>query len=123
MDRTTNLMGLMLPKENPVKAAAITSFGQPPRYGDYADPVPNGPGEMLVEVLAAGLHRVARGQASGVHYSSSGGLPLVSGVEGVGRGTDDKLRYFVDMKATRLRNVEQALAEAAHAIERIVFTP
>ena len=38
-------------------------------------------------------------------------------------GTDDKLRYFVDMKATRLRNVEQAWAEAAHAIERIVFTP
>ena len=73
MDRTTNLMGRMPPKENPVKAAAITSFGQPPRYGDYADPVPNGPGEMLVEVLAAGLHRVARGQASGVHYSSSGG--------------------------------------------------
>ena len=115
-------MGRMPSKENPVKAAAITSFGQPPRYGDYADPVPNGPGEMLVEVLVAGLHRVARGQASGVHYSGSGGCrwPRVSRASG---GTDDKLRYFVDMKATRLRNVEQAWAEAAHAIERIVFTP
>ena len=46
--------------------------------------------------------------------------PRVSRASG---GTDDKLRYFVDMKATRLRNVEQAWAEAAHAIERIVFTP
>lgn len=78
-----------------MKAAVITSFDQPPRYGDYADPVCKGPGEMLVEVLAAGLHHVTRGQASGAHYSSSERLPLVPGVDGVGRGADGKLRYFV----------------------------
>ncbi len=66
-----------------MKAAVITSLDQPPHYSDYADPVPNGPGEML----AAGLHHVTRGQASGVHCSSSEGLPLVPGVDGVERGT------------------------------------
>lgn len=59
-----------------MKSAVITSFGLPSRYSDYADPAPEGPGEMLVEVLAAGLHHVTRGQASGVHCFSSGGLPL-----------------------------------------------
>ncbi|HHZ4816025.1 TPA: quinone oxidoreductase family protein [Yersinia enterocolitica] len=77
-----------------MKAAVISSFDQPPHYDDYADPTPKGPGEMLVEVLAAGLHHVTRGRASGVHYSSSEGLPLVPGIDGVGRGTDGKLRYF-----------------------------
>ena len=46
-----------------MKAAVITSFDAPPRYLDIADPVPDGPGELLVDVLAAGLHHVTRGRA------------------------------------------------------------
>jgi NADPH:quinone reductase-like Zn-dependent oxidoreductase len=100
-----------------VKAAVITSFDQPPHYGDHADPVPNNPGEMLVEVLAAGLHRVTRGQASGVHYSSSGGLPLVPGVDGVGRGDDGKLRYFVQSPGQIGAMADRTVIEIDRSIE------
>jgi NADPH:quinone reductase-like Zn-dependent oxidoreductase len=101
-----------------MKAAVISSFDQPPHYGDYADPVPKGPGEMLVEVLAAGLHRITRGQASGVHYSSGGGgLPLVPGVDGVGRGIDGKLRYFVQGPGQIGTMADRTVIELDHSIE------
>jgi NADPH:quinone reductase-like Zn-dependent oxidoreductase len=50
---------------------------------------------MLVEVLAVGLHPRVRSQADGSHYTSTGALPLIPGVDGVGRGIDGALRYFV----------------------------
>jgi NADPH:quinone reductase-like Zn-dependent oxidoreductase len=104
-------------KENRLKAAVISSFDQPPHYGDYADPVLKGPGEMLVEVLAAGLHHITRGQASGVHYSGSGGLPLVPGVDGVGRGADGKLRYFVQGPGQVGTMADRTVIELDHSIE------
>ena len=78
-----------------MKAALITSFDRPPRHADIADPVPDGPDELLVDVLAAGLHHVTRGRASGRHYSGNRGLPLIPGIDGVGRDADGRLRYFV----------------------------
>jgi NADPH:quinone reductase-like Zn-dependent oxidoreductase len=78
-----------------MKAAVITSFDQPPRYEDFAEPVAEGREEMQVEVLAAALHHLTMAKATGNHYSGSAELPLVPGVDGVGRGPDGKLRYFV----------------------------
>ncbi|MEW5740045.1 MAG: zinc-binding alcohol dehydrogenase family protein [Myxococcota bacterium] len=78
-----------------MKAAVITSFDQPPRYADFAEPVVKGPHEIRVEVLAAALHHLTMARAVGKHYSGSATLPLVPGVDGVGRDTDGKLRYFV----------------------------
>lgn len=78
-----------------MKAAVITSFDRPPRYGDFADPIPEGPEEMLVDVLAVGLHHLTRARASGTHYSGTVALPAVPGADGVGRGPDGLLRYFV----------------------------
>lgn len=100
-----------------MKAAVITSFDQPPHYGDHDDPVPNGPDEMLVEVLAAGLHHVTRGRASGSHYSSSGGPPLVPGIDGVGRGTDGKLRYFAQGPDQMGTMADKTVIKPAHSIE------
>lgn len=100
-----------------MKAAVVTSFERPPRYADIGAPVPELPGEMLVEVLAAGLHQLTRGRASGAHYSSTGMPPLVAGVDGVGRGTDGKLRYFVqgpDMHGTM---AEQTVIDLGRSIE------
>lgn len=105
------------PKEIPLKAAVITSFGQPPRYTDFAEPAPNGPEEMLVEVLAAGLHHLTRGRASGAHYSSAGSLPLVPGVDGVGRGTDGKLRYFAQIPGQIGTMADKTVIELDHSIE------
>jgi len=78
-----------------MKAAVVKSFDVPPRYEDFAEPLPKSHDEMLIDVLAVGLHPRVRSQADGSHYTSSGALPLIPGVDGVGRGADGKLRYFV----------------------------
>ncbi|MGH9587469.1 MAG: quinone oxidoreductase family protein, partial [Acidobacteriaceae bacterium] len=51
-------------------------------------------GEVLVEVKAAGLHQIVRAVASGSHYSGTGTLPLVPGLDGAGRLPDGKRVYF-----------------------------
>ena len=78
-----------------MRAAVVTSFAAAPRYQEFPAPVPAGADEMLVDVLAAGLHPRVRSQADGSHYTSTGELPLVPGIDGVGRGPDGLLRYFV----------------------------
>jgi len=78
-----------------MKAAVLSSFEKPPHYGDFAEPAPKSREEMQVVVLAAGLHHLTRAKAQGRHYSGVGALPLVPGIDGVGRGPDGKLRYFV----------------------------
>jgi len=76
-------------------AAVVTTFDSAPRYQEFPAPVPAGPDEMLVDVLAAGLHPRVRSQANGSHYTSTNELPLVPGIDGVGRGPDGRLRYFI----------------------------
>jgi NADPH:quinone reductase-like Zn-dependent oxidoreductase len=75
-------------------AAVVTEFGAPPRYLEVADPVAR-PGEILAEVVAAGLHPRVRSQADGSHYTSTGRLPLIPGVDGVVRMPDGALRYVI----------------------------
>ncbi len=76
-------------------AAVVQSFDHPPRYVRYGTPEPVGPDEALVDVLAVGLHPRVRTGASGGHYSSSGTLPMIPGVDGVGRLPDGGRVYFV----------------------------
>jgi NADPH:quinone reductase-like Zn-dependent oxidoreductase len=76
-------------------AAVVTSFAAPPQYAEFADPVADGPDEIVVDVLAAGLHQRVRSAADGTHYESDGTLPLIPGFDGVGRDADGALRYFV----------------------------
>jgi len=78
-----------------MRAAVVHSFDHPPRYQEVAEPAASGPHDEVVDVLAAGLHPRVRSGASGAHYTSTGVLPLVPGVDGVGRGADGRLRYFV----------------------------
>src|SRR5580698_5499061 len=77
-----------------MKAAIVLEAGKTPVYGDFKEPVP-GDGEVLVHVAAAALSNVVRSRASGTHYSSSGDLPFVAGVDGVGRLDDIRRVYFV----------------------------
>ena len=51
--------------------------------------------QAVVDVLAVGLHPRVRSGASGSHYTSTGKLPMVPGVDGVGRREDGQLVYFV----------------------------
>lgn len=74
-------------------AAVVTSFDEPPHYLPFDLPEPK-EGEVAVDVLAAGLHPRVRSGASGAHYTSTGALPLIPGVDGVGRRADGALVYF-----------------------------
>jgi NADPH:quinone reductase-like Zn-dependent oxidoreductase len=76
-------------------AAVVSSFDHAPRYETVNAPVPSNPDETLVDVIASGLHPRVRSQAGGSHYTSTGELPLIPGIDGVGRTADGELRYFL----------------------------
>ncbi|HEY1995321.1 MAG TPA: zinc-binding alcohol dehydrogenase family protein [Edaphobacter sp.] len=75
-----------------MNAAVVSTFDRPPRYTTFADPIA-GEGEKLVSVSAAGLHPIVKALAKGAHYGSSGELPFIAGVDGVGR-LEDSTRVF-----------------------------
>lgn len=74
-------------------AAVVTRFGTAPTWTAFPDPEPS-EDEVVGDVVAAGLHPRVRSQADGSHYTSEGSLPLIPGVDGVGRFPDGSLRYF-----------------------------
>ncbi|MFD1887166.1 quinone oxidoreductase family protein [Paenibacillus wenxiniae] len=78
-----------------MKAAIVYEFGQAPQYGEYELQALQSPHKVYINVIAAGLHQRVRSQADGSHYTSIGKLPLVPGVDGVGRLPDGRLVYFV----------------------------
>ncbi|HXW35546.1 MAG TPA: zinc-binding alcohol dehydrogenase family protein [Acidimicrobiales bacterium] len=75
-------------------AAVVTAFDEPPHYQQFVVPTP-GADQELVDVLAVGLHPRVRSAAAGKHYTSTGDLPLIPGVDGIGRMTDGTRVYFV----------------------------
>ena len=78
-----------------VHAAVVRSFDRPPRYEPFELPAPADRDQTLVDVLAVGLHPRVRSGASGSHYTSTGTLPMVPGIDGVGRRADGRTVYFV----------------------------
>lgn len=78
-----------------MKAALVTSFDRPPHYADVPAPTAENPHEQVVDVIAAALSNRVRSQADGSHYTTTGELPLVPGIDGVGRDADGRLRYFM----------------------------
>jgi len=99
-----------------MKAAVVSSFDSPPRYQEFPAPVPAGGHEMLVDVLAAGLHPRVRSQANGSHYTSTDELPLVPGIDGVGRGPDGRLRYFILPETTMGAMAEQTVIDTRRSV-------
>jgi NADPH:quinone reductase-like Zn-dependent oxidoreductase len=98
-------------------AAVVTSFGDPPRYQQLEAPTPTGADQQLVQVLAVGLHPRVRTGARGAHYTSSGTLPMIPGIDGVGRRADGTLVYFVAADDVRGTMAERALLDARRAVE------
>jgi NADPH:quinone reductase-like Zn-dependent oxidoreductase len=78
-----------------MKAALINKWGDTPKYVDTENPPLPAPDaeEVQVKVIAAGLHRLVRGRATGQHFSANI-LPHILGSDGVGRTPDGKLVYF-----------------------------
>ena len=78
-----------------INAAVVSSFDRPPRWEPFDLPAPADEDQQVVDVLAVGLHPRVRSGASGKHYTSTGKLPLVPGIDGVGRRADGRVVYFV----------------------------
>ncbi|MFJ4843317.1 zinc-binding alcohol dehydrogenase family protein [Streptomyces sp. NPDC088746] len=76
-------------------AAVITAYDAPPVHGEHPEPMARGEHEIVVDVLAAGLHHLTRAKAAGTHYSATGVFPLVPGADGVVRDSSGRLRYAV----------------------------
>ncbi|GAA2637231.1 quinone oxidoreductase family protein [Paractinoplanes durhamensis] len=75
-------------------AAVVTSFDEAPHYLPFEVPEVQ-EGQVVLDVLAAGLHPRVRTGATGQHYTSSGTLPMIPGIDGVGRRADGTAVYFV----------------------------
>jgi NADPH:quinone reductase-like Zn-dependent oxidoreductase len=97
-------------------AAVVRSFGSPPCFGTFPTPVVSGEHEILVDVLAAGLHPRVRSAADGSHYTSDGTLPLIPGVDAVGRTPEGELLYFVVPDTALGTMAEQAVVDRRRAI-------
>lgn len=105
-----------------MKAAVVTDFDHSPRYQDFATPTPVGPNEVLVDVVAAALSPRVRSQAAGSHYTSGDELPMIPGIDGVGRMPDGSLRYFLLPDTTLGSMAERAVIDIRRSIELQVGT-
>jgi NADPH:quinone reductase-like Zn-dependent oxidoreductase len=98
-----------------MKAALVLAFGQLPVYGDFPEPTPS-EGENHITVTAASLSQITRGRAAGMHYSSTGNVPFVVGIDGVGRLDDGRRVYFL-MPSTPFGSMaEQSVVHAEQCI-------
>jgi NADPH:quinone reductase-like Zn-dependent oxidoreductase len=100
-----------------MNAAVVTSFDEPPHYQQFDAPQPGTEHELLVEVLAVGLHPRVRTGARGAHYTSTGALPLIPGIDAVGQRPDGKRIYFMAAGDTNGTMADQALVDERRAIE------
>ncbi len=101
-----------------MKAAVVTDFDKPPRYAELEMPQVAGEGQVLVDVLATGIHPRVRTGASGSHYSSTGKLPMIPGIDGVGRRVSDGvLVYFACDDERSGAMCERAVAQAWRIVE------
>jgi NADPH:quinone reductase-like Zn-dependent oxidoreductase len=99
-----------------VHAAVVRSFGIPPRYETFDTPQPSADHDVTVRVLAAGLHPRVRSQADNSHYTSTGDLPLIPGIDGVGRLPGGQLAYFVP-DTTIGSMAEQTVIDSRRSVE------
>ena len=100
-----------------MNAAVVTSFDEPPHYQRFEVPQPAGDGEILVDVLAVGLHPRVRTGAAGAHYTSRRTLPMIPGVDGVGRRQDGRRVYFAAGDDVIGTLADQAIVDVRRAVE------
>lgn len=97
-------------------AAVVRSLDSAPKYELFDTPEPSGTNEVLVDVLAAGLHPRVRSQASGSHYTSTGELPLIPGIDGVGRLPNGQLVYFVALDTSLGTFAKKAVVDLRRSV-------
>jgi NADPH:quinone reductase-like Zn-dependent oxidoreductase len=100
-----------------MNAAVVTSFDEPPHYQQFDVPQPRTSDELLVDVLAVGLHPRVRTGAAGAHYTSTRTLPMIPGIDAVGRRPDGKRIYFVADDDVIGTMADKALVDVRRSIE------
>ena len=98
-----------------MKAAIVRNFGRPPVYGDFGEPEASA-GERRIRVKAAAISQLVRGRVAGTHYSASGQVPFVAGIDGVGVLDDGQRVYFVLPKAPYGSMAETAVVPEAQCL-------
>jgi NADPH:quinone reductase-like Zn-dependent oxidoreductase len=98
-------------------AAVVTSFDEPPHYQQFDAPQPTSDDETLVDVLAVGLHPRVRSGAAGAHYTSTGTLPMIPGIDAVGRRPDGAKIYFTADDHALGTMADKAVVDARRVIE------
>jgi NADPH:quinone reductase-like Zn-dependent oxidoreductase len=99
-----------------MNAAVVESFAEPPRYRSFPVPVP-ADGAVVADVLAVGLHPRVRSGAAGRHYTSSGALPMIPGIDGVGRLPDGRVVYFAADDDVLGTMADKALVHPGRSVE------
>ncbi|HTQ04089.1 MAG TPA: zinc-binding alcohol dehydrogenase family protein [Polyangiaceae bacterium] len=99
-----------------MKAAVVRDFAAAPRYETHPEPAAGGAG-VPVTVLAAALSPRVRSGAAGRHYTSSGALPLVPGLDGVGTLADGRRVYFLAENERLGTMAERTLAEPSLTVD------
>ena len=76
-----------------------------------------GPAEVLVDVSAAVLTNLAKGQASGRHYSRDATFPFVPGSDGGGRTSEGRRVYFAFPRAPFGSMAERSVVRRAYTVD------
>jgi NADPH:quinone reductase-like Zn-dependent oxidoreductase len=95
-----------------MKAAVLHELGKPPRFEEFAEPIP-APGEALLHVRAASLKPVDKQIAAGTHYASPRSLPVICGADGVGELPDGKRIFFGGPRRPYGAMAERTIAPSA----------
>jgi NADPH:quinone reductase-like Zn-dependent oxidoreductase len=98
-----------------MKAALVKETGKTPVYGDFKEPIP-ADGEVQIAVTAAALSPTVKSRAAGKHYSATGNIPFVAGVDGVGRLKDGRRVYFAFAEAPFGSMAERAVVKRSHCV-------
>ncbi len=96
-----------------MNAALVESYDEPPHYRSVPEPRAE-VGREVVDVLAVGVHPAARSVAAGRHYTSSGVLPVLPGVDAVVRRADGSLAFVIAPSTGTL--AERLVIDPARAV-------
>src|SRR6202042_1926951 len=94
----------------------VRSFQEPTHDQPFEATGPS-EGEVLADVLAAGLHPRVRSGAAGRHYTSSGTLPMIPGIDAVARLPDGRLVYFAAGDDVLGTMADKALVDPGRSVE------
>ncbi|GAB6093222.1 zinc-binding alcohol dehydrogenase family protein [Furfurilactobacillus curtus] len=96
-----------------MKAIVVRNFDEGPKFEtNYPTPSEQAD-EVIINVLSSSLSNRARSSATGQHYTATGKLPMVPGIDGVGTLPNGKKVYFVADGSF----AEQVAVEKGHWVE------